>query len=148
MVPIEELRKYFEAADVSPSTLESLARISSTRELVAGEILFREHEISEYLYVIVSGQVDVQYLLKSGKRKSFDILGPGDFLVWSAVIKPHKTVSIGICRAKTEVIAIEAAPLRELCEADCRFGYRLMSQLAQSLRHRLKGARRQLADFE
>jgi CRP-like cAMP-binding protein len=148
MVPIEDLRKYFEAADISQSTMESLAKISSRRELVAGDIVFREHEISDTLYIVVSGQVDVQYLLKSGKRKSFDTLGPGDFLVWSAVVKPHKTMSIGICRSKTELIAIEAAPLRQLCEEDCRFGYRLVSQLAQSMRNRLKGARRELADFE
>lgn len=145
---LQILHQYLDAPDVSETAFEAVADICQRRSFGAGEIVFREDEASDHLYIVTAGQVDVQYLLKSGKRKTVDICRPGDFLVWSAVVKPHHTDSIGISRAKTEVLAIEAEGLRELCEKDTHFGYHLVSQLARVIRRRLRAARLQIADLE
>lgn len=146
MVPVEILRKYLDAADVSDETIQAVAKLSRDETYEVDDIIFREDQTSEHLYIMTSGAVDVQYLLASGKRQTIDSLAPGDFLVWSAVVKPHTTEAIAICRAKSTLVAIEATGLRELCEKDARFGYRLVSQLARVIRRRLQAARRQLAD--
>lgn len=148
MCVLDRLRQYLEAGDVSPQTLQAIVDISHYQRFEAGEIIFREDQASDHLYIVTEGLVDVQYLLKSGKRKTVDVIKPGDFLVWSAIVKPHTTSSIGICRAKTEVLAIEAEALRALCDKDTHFGYHLMSQLARVIRRRLQAARLQLADLE
>lgn len=144
----EILREYLDAADVSDETIHAVAAITHLRSFEAGEIIFREDQASDHLYIVTRGQVDVQYLLPSGRRKTVDTLRPGDFLVWSAVVKPHTTSSIAICRAGSELVAIEAEGLRKLCEQDTRFGYRLVSQLARVIRRRLQAARLQIADLE
>lgn len=146
MVPVEVLRRYLDAADVSDATIEAVAAISRFQDFAAGAIIFREDQASDHLYIVTSGQVDVQYLLPSGKRQTVDTLSPGDFLVWSAVVKPYKTNAIGICRVTSQVVAINAEGLRELCEKDTRFGYRLVSQLARVIRRRLQAARLQITD--
>lgn len=143
----ELLRQFLDADDVSEETLGEVVKLSRTLQFKAGDIIFREDQASDHLYIVTGGQVDVQYLLESGKRQTVDSLKPGDFLVWSAVVKPYHTEAIGICRAMSEVIAIEAEGLRELCEKDTRFGYRLMSQLARVIRRRLQAARLQIADL-
>ena len=148
MVPVEVLRKYLDAADVSDETIEAVAELSNEKTYEADDIIFREDQTSEHLYIVTSGRVDVQYLLASGKRQTVDNLEPGDFLVWSAVVNPHTTDAIAICRAKSTLVAIEAEGLRELCEKDPLFGYRLVSQLARVIRRRLQAARRQIADSE
>lgn len=145
MTVFEALSKYLDASDVKEETIKAIAEISCMKQFVADEIVFREDEASDHLYIVTEGQVDVQYLLPSGKRLTVDTLCPGDFLVWSAIVKPHTTSSIGICRVKSEVVAIEAISLRAICEQDPRFGYRLTSQLARVIRRRLQAARMQLA---
>jgi CRP-like cAMP-binding protein len=145
---VEILRDYLDAADVSDETIQAVAAITQTRSFEADDIIFREDQESDHLYIVTKGHVDVQYLLPSGRRKTVDTLRPGDFLVWSAVVKPHTTSSIAICRASTEVVAIDAEGLRKLCEQDTRFGYRLVSQLARVIRRRLQAARLQIADLE
>jgi len=147
MTVLEALHEYLDAADVSEETIQAVAAISSKREFLAGDIVFREAEASDHLYIVTDGQVDVQYLLSSGKRQTVDTLYRGDFLVWSAVVKPHTTFSIGICRTKTEVVAVNGEKLRELCEKDTLFGFRLMSQMARVIRRRLQAARLQIADL-
>jgi CRP/FNR family transcriptional regulator, cyclic AMP receptor protein len=146
MVPVEVLRRYLDAADVSDATIDAVAAISRFQDFAAGAIIFREDQASDHLYIVTAGQVDVQYLLPSGKRQTVDTLSPGDFLVWSAVVKPYKTNAIGICRVTSQVVAINADGLRELCEKDTRFGYRLVSQLARVIRRRLQAARLQITD--
>jgi hypothetical protein len=46
------------------------------------------------------------------------------------------------------MVSIAAAKLRGLCEADPLLGYRLMSQVAKLLAHRLEGTRLQLASLD
>ena len=148
MTILEALHQYLDAVDVSDETIQAVTGISHVRNYQAGDILWREDEASDHLGIVTSGQVDVQYLLPSGRRRTVDVLKAGDFLVWSSIVKPHTTSSIGVCRAKAEVVAIEAASLRALCEQDPHFGYHLMSQMARVIRRRLQAARLQIADLE
>ncbi len=147
MTVLETLQKYLDADDVNEKTIRAVAEFSHVRTCEAGEILYRENEASDHLSIVTSGQVDVQYLLPSGKRQTSDSLTAGDFLVWSAIVKPHTTSSIGICRVKAEMVVVEAAPLRALCEEDTHFGYHLMSQMARVIRRRLQAARLQIGDL-
>ena len=148
MTILEALNQYLDAADVDRATIDEVASISKLKTFSANEIIFREDQASDNLYIVTAGLVDVQYLLPSGKRQTVDTVRPGDFLVWSAVVKPYTTSSIGICRAATEVVAIDAAGLRALCEKDTHFGYHLLAQMARVCRRRLQAARLQIADVD
>ncbi len=148
MTIIDALNEYLDAKGIAPDTLQAVAAISCLRTLKAGELLFCADQESDYLYIVVEGQVDIQYLMPSGKRQTFDVLGPGDFGVWSAVVEPHTTSSIGLCRVPTTVVSIEARALRALCRKDTNFGFHLLRQMARVIRRRLKAARQQIAEME
>jgi CRP-like cAMP-binding protein len=145
---LEVLNTYLETDGVNPKTIEAVAEFSEERHIEAGEMLFRAEKASDHLYIVASGEVDVQYLQPSGMRQAVDTLGPGDFGVWSAVVEPHTTSSIGICRTPVTVVAIEAERLRALCDEDSVFGYHLLRQMARVIRRRLQAARLQIADME
>lgn len=148
MTILEALNEYLDAEGVAPETLQAVAEISRLRMLKPGELLFRADQESDHLVIVTDGQVDIQYLMPSGKRQTFDVLFPGDFGVWSAVVEPHTTSSIGVCRIPTTVVAIEAEGLRALCRKDTNFGFRFMKQMARVIRRRLRAARRQIAEAE
>jgi len=148
MTVLEALNEYLDANGVAPETLQAVADISHLWTLNAGELLFRADQKSDYLYIVTDGQVDIQYLMPSGKRQTFDVLNPGDFGVWSAVVEPHTTSSIGLCRIPTTVVAIDAEKLRALCAKDTDFGFRFMKQMARVIRRRLRAARQQIAEAE
>ena len=146
MVPVEVLRRYLDAADVSDATIEAVAAISRFQDFAAGAIIFREDQASDHLYIVTAGQVDVQYLLPSGKRQTVDTLSPGDFLVWSAVVKPYKTNAIGICRVTSQVVAINAEGLRELCEKTPGSATAWSASSPELIRRALQAARLQITD--
>lgn len=145
---IDLVRKYFGGEGIKDETLKEIASFSELKSYSAGDILYREHELSEFLYVVHSGQIDIQYLLANGRRKTVDTQVEGDYMLWSAVVPPHRTNSIGVCRAHAEVLAVDGGKLRELCEKDPYFSYKFMLHIAMVIRRRLQAARKQISDME
>ena len=110
--------------------------------------MFNEGDPAGYLYLIVRGEVNIQYLLGNDELRTVDTLVAGDLLVWSAMIEPYKTTAVGTTTKETQLVRILAPKLRELCDKDPLVGYRLTIQIAKLLSHRLEGARIQLASID
>ncbi len=144
MSPRAELLKKYLVPEVSAATLAELDALSEMRTYQAGQIIYREHDDSTSLLIVHSGQVDVQYLHANGRRETLDNCRTGDLLVWSALVPPHRTNSIGICRAETEVLAVDGVKLRELCKKDTEFGFLMMQHIAIVIRRRLQAARKEI----
>jgi len=145
MVSPEMLRRYPYFAKISEESLKEIAMMAEERSYPAGLQLFNEGDPADYLNIIVEGEVQIQYQLGNGEKRTVDTLVAGDILVWSALIEPYRTTAIGTTSKTTKVIAIKAKPLRELCDRDPMVGYQLTREIAKLLAHRLESARVQLA---
>ncbi|MBC7354198.1 MAG: cyclic nucleotide-binding domain-containing protein, partial [Thermogutta sp.] len=113
MVSPEMLRRYPYFAKISEESLKEIAMMAEERSYPAGLQLFSEGDPADYLNIIVEGEVQIQYQLGNGEKRTVDTLVAGDILVWSALIEPYKTTAIGTTSKPTKVIAIKAKPLRE-----------------------------------
>lgn len=58
----------------APDDLDALAAIAELKTHVVGEIIFREGDVADALFVIERGSVDV---LQRGKEKAFATIGSG-----------------------------------------------------------------------
>ncbi|MGI5832398.1 MAG: Crp/Fnr family transcriptional regulator [Thermoguttaceae bacterium] len=141
----ELIRQFINIPDASPETMAEVEKICEVKIFSADDIIHREHEHSRYLYIVISGQVDIQYLLQDGRRKTLDTCMSGDYLLWSALIEPHQTNSIGIARTTAELLQVDGKRLLEICARDTDFGFRMMSLIASVIRRRLQAARYQLS---
>ncbi|MDR0870405.1 MAG: cyclic nucleotide-binding domain-containing protein, partial [Planctomycetaceae bacterium] len=131
---------------ISDTAVAELLTICEIRNYEANDIVYREHADSTHLFIVHSGQIDIQYKTPSGSRETTDTCGKGDFLIWSALIVPHKTTSIGICRSRAELLAFDAVKLREICSKDTAFGYQMMTLIAGVVRRRLQAARKEILE--
>jgi len=145
MVSPELLQRYPYFAPIDDENLRQVAMITEERTVPADTVMFYENDPADTLFVILEGEVNIEYILGSGERRVVDTLGPGDLLVWSALVEPHRTTGIGTATKQTQLIAIDAPKLRALCEQAPELGTRLMTQVAKLLANRLEGARVQLA---
>jgi CRP-like cAMP-binding protein len=145
MVSPELLRRFTSFSGLNEALLKQIAMIAEERTVPAGTRLFDEGMPATHLYVIVRGEVNIQYLLGTGEMRTVDTLVDGDLLVWSALVEPYRTTAYGTTTKETHLIAIQADKLRQLCEENPILGYRLMTQVAKLLAHRLENARVQLA---
>lgn len=148
MISPETLRRYPYFAAIGDESLKKVAMIADEATVPAGHRMFSEGDPAESLYIIVRGEVNIQYELGSGELRTVDTLVPGDLLVWSALIEPYKTTAVGTTTKETQLVKICGPRLRALCEEDPLLGYRLTIQVAKLLAHRLESARVQLASVD
>ena len=148
MISPEMLRRYPYFAQISEESLKLIAMMADEMTIPAGTQIFSEGDPANTLYVIVRGEVNIQYVLGSGERRTVDTLVGGDLLVWSALVEPYKTTAVGTAVKETQLVKVAAPQLRALCDCDPQVGYRLMLEVAKLLAHRLEGARLQLASVD
>lgn len=145
MISPEVLRRYPYFSGAGEETLKELAMSSEEMTFGAGDVLFREGEPADHLYILTKGEVDIQYGLNTGEHRTADTLVAGDILAWSALVRPYRVTALGVARRAGQVISVDARKLRELCDRDRELGFSLMNEVARTASHRLEGARIQLA---
>jgi CRP-like cAMP-binding protein len=145
MISPELLRRYPYFAPIRESTLKRIAMVSHERKYHSGEHVFDEGDPASHLYMIVHGEVELQYLLPSGEPRTIDMIPAGELIGWTALVDPHRRSARAVADRETEIVAIDADALRNLCEEDPGLGYRLMAQICKTLSSRLDATRVQLA---
>jgi len=144
MVSPELLRRFPYFSGVSHETLRKLAMLAEERTFAEGETVFREWERADYLYIVLSGQVEIRFMV-AGEPRTVDTVEERELLLWAALVEPYRTTGIGVSTRDTKVIAFEANQLRRLCAEDARLGYSLMREAVKAIADRLEGTRIQLA---
>ncbi len=146
MISPEILRRYPYFAGIDENSLRQLAMITDEkRNIPAGTQLFAAGDPAKTLSIILSGEVNIQYLLGNGEMRTVDTLVGGDVLGFSAMLRPYKYTGFATATQPTDLALIDGSKLRELCQQDPRLGYQLALEVAALLAHRLEVARVQLA---
>jgi len=133
---------------LSQDHLNLLAGFSHLVEVPQGKDLFKEGEPEDYLYIVVNGRISIEIFAPGRGRLSIYTAEPLDVVGWSSVtpVVRQRTAS---ARAvlDSRLIAMDALPLRRLCESDCALGCIVMRRIANVVAQRLLMTRLQLLDL-
>lgn len=79
MDEIKDILRHAELFEkVGEATLEAVARVAQRRSIPEGELVFREGDPGDYVFVIESGAVEVTKLVDAGVEVPLRELGPGE----------------------------------------------------------------------
>lgn len=131
---------------LSADDREKVIAIASSRRAARGEILFREGENCETLHIVSAGLVALDMCMPRRGCTRILTVGPGELLGWSALLGEGIMTARASAVEETELIALPARDLRQLCEEDHDIGYAIMQQTAVTLSRRLLAARLQTLD--
>jgi CRP-like cAMP-binding protein len=151
MITPDLLRHYTFFEFLKSNQLKAVAKIAREESFESGDIIFRENDHADWLYILVKGSVDlfftieVEYHPELRKELLFGTINPGELFGISALIEPHILTSSARTSKPCQVIEIEAASLLELCNKDERLAYGLVRQVAKSCMERINATRLQLA---
>ncbi len=134
------------AEGLPPADRERLAEIAKPLDWQAGQTVFREGDRDDFLYLVVEGHVALEISVPPRGRVRILTVGPGEVFGWSGVFYQKPTTARATAVEPTRALALNAARLRELSEADCRFGYWLARRLLEVISERLQATRLQLLD--
>jgi signal transduction histidine kinase len=120
---------------VSPSHgLDLLKRNSRKLSFRKGEMIFREGETSDALYVIEQGSVEISALIGSRERRVFAIFGPGDYFGEIAAVDSKPRSATATAKVNTVVSCISREQVWRMFEKTPRLLVTMMQGFSQRMR--------------
>jgi CRP/FNR family transcriptional regulator, cyclic AMP receptor protein len=134
--------------DLDQSQLDCLASISTLYELDEGDVLFKEGDREDYLYILLEGQVVLEVevptrgIVPVYTAEMLDIIG------WSSMtpIVRQRTASVRATKSCL-LLGLNSKLLQQMCEEDHDLGYIIMKRLANVVANRLLTTRLCLIDM-
>jgi CRP/FNR family transcriptional regulator, cyclic AMP receptor protein len=102
------------------------------RDFSAGEVLFREGERGEEMYVIQSGLVRVVKRV-GGEYRSLATLGRGEFIGEMAILNGRPRTATALVLEDARCLVIDAATLEQMLSDNTEIALRLVKKLARRL---------------
>jgi CRP-like cAMP-binding protein len=112
----------------------------------AGQYLFREGDPADQFYLLRQGRVALELTAPGRGAVTFQTLGPGEIVGVSWLIPPYRLNYDAKALELVRAIAMDAACLRQKCEADHHLGYEMMKRFMPVLIQRLQATRLQILD--
>lgn len=120
-------------------SLELVASICEERCYNRHDTIFNENSVSDELYVIAEGEVEIQVnpaLLGIGdedEHKTLTVLRRGQNFGEITLLDEGRRTATAICRTYTQLMVIPRDKLMVLCDNYPKLGYKLMRNLALDL---------------
>ena len=144
----DELEKIPWFHELKPEHLKKISAISSLRPVKAGEILFREGDKQDYMYVVLQGRVALDLYVPHRGKVLFYTAEEWEVLGWSGVTPTVRQRTAGAMVVMDGlIVAIDAARLQEVCDQDHDLGYLFMRRMTNIIASRLMVTRLQLLDM-
>jgi CRP-like cAMP-binding protein len=128
--------------ELNENQLQKLADLSSYCDIGAGENLFVEGDRIEYIYIVLEGELEINYLVPQKGQLIIFTAEPLDVLGWDA-LTPVARQRVGTAHAvlPSHLLKTPGAELVELCDRDHDIGYVIMKRLANVIAGRLLSTR-------
>jgi len=135
------------SAGLSDVALRELSQVAHTKDFKSGEVLFSEGHAADELYLVREGRIELCMNVPPGGCLPILTLESGDLVGWSAFVPDARMTATAIATTDTQVIAIPASELVELCERDHDVGYSILHRVVTALSRRLVATRLQVLDL-
>jgi CRP-like cAMP-binding protein len=144
MDKLEVLRKSDVFHYLEDDELEEVAKMCTPEEYEAGEIMCRQDQENEKLYVIEDGLVSVLLELGPTDRRQIQAASNFECFGWSASIPPYRCVCTVKAVEKTKVLAFNGKELRNLIYSNPKLCAAIAGGVAYVISQRLRAAFTQL----
>ncbi len=109
----------------------------SSVDVAAGQVVFREGEAGQAMYIIEAGSIDIRLAARGSDAVAR--LGPGDFFGEMAMLEDQPRFATAVAVESVRLLRIERAQFADLLVQNVEIAVRIMRKLAA--RHRRSEAR-------
>ncbi len=134
--------------ELRPQHTRRIASITTLRHVKAGEVLFREGDREDFVYIVLEGRVALDMFVPHRGKVRFYTAEAWEIFGWSSVTPTVRQRTAGATAVIDSIVArISADEIRRACDEDHDLGYQVMRRLANVVAGRLLVTRLQLLDM-
>lgn len=142
-----ELTKFLLFRDLDPVDLSIIAPYFSYYEYPEEFILFSQGDAAEILFLVVRGEIKVNYKPYDSPQITITRLRAGDVLGWSTVLGNKSYTASAVSDTEVALLQISGGDLRRLVAENPQTGKIVMDRLAAAATPRWKDARAQVTSM-
>ncbi len=132
------LETYEVFRELTPVQLDSLAQVTETRDVAAGDEVFNERDADGDLFVIRTGMINILLDAGAAGEVSVSTIGAGEAFGWSGFLATHTYTATARAAERSELIAIPAGPVRRLMGEDRDLAVALLKAVGRMTASRLE----------
>ncbi len=130
---------------LKPEELKDIAELAKFEEFEQGDLIFKEGERAEKIYMVLEGRVSIEIEIYPGKRVSVYTLAKSKFFGYPSLLRTRKFTTYARCLDKVKVVSIVADELvNKIFKKDYHRGYLMMKRNAELIAQKLSDTRMQL----
>jgi CRP/FNR family cyclic AMP-dependent transcriptional regulator len=107
-------------------------------DLYAGTILFEQGGVTEFLYLVIDGEIVVRFKPDDGPALTVARVRPLGMVGWSAALGNTTYTSSAVCSSECHLLRVRSSDLRELCDKHPKTGEIVLEHLATLIAQRLR----------
>ncbi|UCG29362.1 MAG: cyclic nucleotide-binding domain-containing protein [candidate division WOR-3 bacterium] len=130
--------------ELTPGEMERLLSISKEKKVKKNEIVFREGDIGDAFYLIVTGSVRISTLVPGVGEEALTILKEGEYFGEMALIDDAPRSASAIANDDAMLLCIGKDDFRKLLERQTDIAYKLLWIFTKTLSARLRKTDEQL----
>lgn len=115
--------------------IDQIGTASSLRKLDRNDVVFRESEAADALYVIASGRIAISNRSDDGRESMVALMGRGDLFGEMGLFDRRGRSAEARALEPSEVVEVRYQPVRDLYEREPQHLWRVVSLLAARLRN-------------
>lgn len=138
MVKASELKKQILLEDLTKADLEKIAKIVKILSFKKGELLFKEKEETQGLYLIYSGKVEISKTTPDGWKQTLAVLHGEHFLGELSIIERRLHEATAIALENTGVYLITRNDFEKMEKQDTALTSKIMKKLVLVLSKNLR----------
>ncbi len=119
---------------LNEAEMSALTQVVETKNFAAKEIIFREGDTGDGIYVVAEGTVLITALLNEDTRCDLSKLGPGEFFGEMAVVDSGPRSATASVSGDTTVYFIRRDEILKLLERSPAFSRRLIQEVTRRIR--------------
>jgi CRP-like cAMP-binding protein len=128
---VEGLSRSKIATELTPAQCETLAAAVSVRDLRQGDVLVREGDSDDHLYVVVSGSLGVIKAVGTENELTLNVMRPGDVVGELSFLDGATRFASLIAMADARVLGLSRGDLEALLDRDPHLVYRVMRAIVR-----------------
>jgi CRP/FNR family cyclic AMP-dependent transcriptional regulator len=130
--------------DLSGADLDKLVPLVDLVCFKQGQVIFEQGHPAEYLYILLEGEVVVNFKPYDGPVLTLGRIMPCGVFGWSAILGRQDYTSVAVAAEDSTSIRIRGFELRSLCEKDPKTGIDVLEGLAGGIAERLNSTHAQI----
>lgn len=145
---IETLAGFVVFHELGTEDLQTILSLCKSVRAEKGTKIFEEGESARLLFLIQSGRIELRFNVVCFNEMveiTLDRLTEGDVFGWSAIVPPYQYTLSAYAVEDCDLLEIDQADMRRLCEANTRLGFQFMKNTAQIIGQRYEITRRMLS---